>query len=187
MGTNILPGQALVGGQANGQLNQYYGLADTTVTTVTAAALTVLSSVYTIPAGEASAASAYELCCGGSGTWGSTQQALTMDAKLNANSIHSGRQIQAATFAASAPFIWSACLKIVCADGISLWQASWTSTMNATTNPITSGFINFGDSSPSAVTAAVSSAITVEMLAQWASTTGAPTITNNWTTFRKVS
>lgn len=187
MGTNILAGQTLVAGQANGQLNQYYGNGDTGVTTVTAATLTTLSTVYTIPAGEAAAASVYELCCGGTGTWGSTVQALTIDAHLNANSLHSGRQIASGTFATSAPVVWNACLKIICADGISLWQGSWSLVMVATTNPITSGFISICDSSAASVTASVSSPITVSMLAQWAATTGAPTIINNWTTFRKVS
>ena len=53
MGTLIPAGGTLVAGQGPGQLSQYYGYADGNVTTVTQAALNNLSSVYTIPAGEA--------------------------------------------------------------------------------------------------------------------------------------
>ena len=187
MGVNILAGQTLVGGQANGQLNQYYGNADTASHTVTAATGTNLSTAYTIPAGEATTASAYELCCGGTGTWGSTAQALTIDAKLNANSLHSGRQIGSNVLSVSTPFVWSACLKIICVDGVSLWQGSWSLEMNQTTNPGTNANAVIGDSSTSSVTASVSSPIAVVFQAQWASTTGAPSITCSWTTFRKVS
>jgi hypothetical protein len=194
MGENIQPGQVLVGGQQPGQLNQYYGYADTNVTTVTQAALNNLSSVYTIPAGEAAyAGAAYELECGGYGTWGSTQQTLKFVAYLGA-AVGSGSSggIAAAAFAASAAFSWRARVDLTCEDGVSLWRVSMDAVVQQTTNFALPG--TAADNSVPVVTgptgsltADVSDAQAVALQAEWGSTTGAPTITTTWTRFRKVA
>src|SRR5580704_16743015 len=116
----ILAGQALQAGEGQGQLSQYYGYADVNSTTVTAAALTDLSTLYTIPAGEPYTDAAYELRAAGYGTWGSTQQALTLGPLLGSGAVSSPtRVIAAAALAASAAFQWSLTIGITCSDGVS--------------------------------------------------------------------
>ena len=191
MGVLILAGQTLQAGEGQGQLSQYYGYADTTATTVTAAASANLSSVYTIPAGEAYAGAAYELACGGTGTWGSTQQQLVFVFFLGTafGSAQAGK-VAAGALAASATFQWSARMTAVCKDGVSAWLGSITAVVQENVNPA-----NPGTASTNALpvtcapvpTASVSSAINVAVQAFWGATTGSPTITNNWTTFRKIA
>jgi len=192
MSNQILAGAVPAAGTGQGQLNQYYGLADTGVTTVTQIAATNLSTVYTIPAAEAYIGAAYELTCGGSGTWGSTQQTLTLAMALNGTSFGSGGsgKVAAAALSASAAFFWRARYTLVCADGISSWncildalvaeQASPANPGTAATNTVpVATYLNHA--------ATVSSSITVALQALWASATGAPTLTNSLTTFRKIA
>lgn len=171
---------------------KYYGLADTTLHSVTEASLTNVSSAYVIPAGEAVAGSAYELCCGGTCTWGSTQQKLTL-AMLFGTSYGSGQGGKAAAtaFSASATVEWSAKMTLVCSDGVSAWYGTMTAVLQEVDNAVLPG--TAADNSvalavtPSSITEAVSSTITVALQALWASTTGAPLIAGYWTTFRKVA
>lgn len=188
----ILAGQNLVAGEGQGQLSQYYGAADTTTTTVTAASAANLSSVYTIPAGEAYAGAAYELSCGGSGTWGSTQQALTLAMALNGTSFGSGGagHVAAAALSISATFFWTATYELTCVDGVSSWNCKLTAIVGEGTNAANPGTAST-NTIPLVVmlnhTATVASSITVALQALWASTTGAPTITNSMTRFRKTA
>lgn len=171
---------------------RYYGLADTTETAVTAASAEALSSVYTIPAAEATAGSAYELCCGGFGTWGSTQQALTLAMTLNGTSFGSGGagHVAAGALAASAAFFWSAKITLISADGASTWVCRLDATVAQGANSANPGTAA-DNTIPLTVTldhtAAVSSPVTVALGALWASTTGAPTLTCTMTTFRKIA
>ena len=188
----ILAGQDLQAGQGQAQLSQYYGYSDATSTTVTATAATDLSTLYTIPAGEAYAGAAYELHCAGYGTRGSTQQTLTLNPLLGSGAVPIGRVIAAAAFSASAAFNWSAIIEMVCSDGVSAWQVSFMGTLTQTANAILPGTaadntVSFAGATSSAYTAAVSSAIPVAFQAKWASATGASTITNVRTSFRKVA
>ena len=193
MGVLILAGQALQAGEGQGQLSQYYGYADGNQTTVTAAASTALSTVYTIPAGEPYTNSAYELTCAGFGTWGSTQQALTLSPFLGAATITGTARVVAATaLAISAAFHWSVTIGITCTDGVSGWQGSMIGTVAETASALNPGTaatnsVPFAGATSASYTAAVSSALTVALKAQWATTTGAPTITCVRTTFRKVA
>ena len=187
----ILAGQDLQAGQGQGQLSQYYGYADTNQTTVTAAAAANLSTVYTIPAAEAYAGASYELSCAGFGTWGSTQQALTLKPFLGSVTAI-GRVIAAAAFAASAAFNWSVTIRMTCSDGVSNWQVSWDGAVVETASALNPGTastnaVPLAGATSSAQTASVSSAITVALQAQWAATTGAPTLTCVRTNFRKVA
>jgi hypothetical protein len=188
----IAAGQDLQAGQGEGQLSQYYGYADTTQTTVTAAAAADLSTLYTIPAGEPYADSAYELTCGGFGTWGSTQQTLTLAPLLGSGAVPIGRVIAAAAFSASAVFNWAVTVEMICSDGVSSWQVSFLGAVVETANALAPGTastnaVPFAGATSSAYTAAVSSAVPVAFQAHWASTTGASTITCVRTTFRKVA
>jgi hypothetical protein len=189
----ILAGQALTAGQGQGQLSQYYGYADANQTTVTATGPANLSTLYTIPAGEAYAGAAYELSCGGYGTWGSTQQLLLFTALVGATTLTtSNATAAAASLSVSAAFRWQATVRIVCADGVSAWWGSVTAILQQSANPVLPGTaadnsIPLAGSNTSAHTASVSSAVPFSVQCGWGSTTGAPTITNAWTTFRKVA
>ena len=189
----IQAGQDLQAGQQPGQLSQYYGYADTTQTTVTAAAATDLSTLYTIPAGEPYAGAAYELSCGGYGTWASSgPQALTLNPLLGSGAVPIGRVIAAAAFSASAVFNWSVTIEMICSDGVSAWQVSYLGAVVETANALNPGTastnaVSFAGATSSAYTAAVSSSVPVAFQAKWALTTGAPTITCVRTSFRKVA
>lgn len=192
MGALIQAGAALVAGTGPGQLNQYYGFSDTNSTTVTQAAFNNLSSVYTIPAGEAYQDAAYELECGGIGVWGSTQQEFLALMALNASSYGTAADIASTALAASATFSWTAKMKLVAADSVSAWWSSMSLTLQSYANPVLPGTaadnsVPLATSNTGARIASMSSAITVAVQVKWNSTTGAPTITNNWTTWRKVS
>lgn len=188
----ILAGTAPAAGTGQGQLNEYYGYADTAVTTVTSASANNLSSVYTIPAGEAYTGAAYELTCGGSGTWGSTQQTLTLAMAMNGTSFGSSGsgKVAAAALAASAGFFWNARYTLVCVDGVSSWIGRMDALVAEATNAANPGTASTNTVPVNNVlshTATVSSAITVALQALWASTTGAPTLTNLMTTWRKIA
>lgn len=192
MGLLIPAGTIPPASAAAGGLNQYYGFADTTTTTVTAAAAANLSSVYTIPAGEAYTGAAYELQCGGSGTWGSTQQQLTLAMAMNGTSFGSGGsgKVAASALSASAAFYWTARYTLVCVDGTSSWigrMEALVAEQSSPANPGTAGTNTIGVNNVLSHTATVSSSITVALQAFWASTTGAPTLTNLMTTWRKIS
>ena len=190
----IAAGQVLQAGQGQAQLSQYYGYADTAQTTVTAASSVSLSTVYTIPANEPYAGAAYELSCGGYGTWASSgPQALTLSPFLGSGTITgTARVIAAATFSTSAAFQWSVTIGITCTDGVSGWQASWRGAVAETANALNPGTaadnsVALAGATTASYTASVSSALSVSLRAQWASTTGGPTLTNVRTVFRKVA
>lgn len=192
MANLILAGQTLVAGEGQGQLSQYYGAADTNTTTVTQIAATNLSSVYTIPAGEAYTGAAYELSCGGNGTWGSTQQQLTLAQAMNGSSFGSAGagKVAATALAASANFFWNARMTLVCVDGVSSWIGrleALVAESGSAANPGTAATNTVPVNAVLQHTASVSSAITVSLQALWASATGAPTLTNLSTTFRKIA
>lgn len=188
----ILAGTNLAAGQGQAQLSQYYGAADTSTTTVTQIAATNLSSVYTIPAGEAYVGASYELSCGGNGTWGSTQQVLTLAMAMNGTSFGSGGsgKVAAAALAASALFFWSAKITLTSVDGVSSWQCTLDATVAEqanTANPGTAASNTIPLTVTLQHTASVASAVTVALQALWGSATGAPTLTCSRTNFRKIA
>jgi hypothetical protein len=190
MGVLILAGQSLTASL----LNQYYGYSDANSTTVTQATLTGLSTSYTIPGGEPVIGSAYELACGGAGTWGSTQQPLTMSFGLNSNGIGLDRTIANTAFAASAVFRWAARFAVTCVStgAGGTWIGALSGDLTETGSNINPGTaatntVSWADAGNAATTVSTLAAIAVLLKAAWGSTTGAPTITNRWTTFRKVA
>ena len=193
MGTNILAGGSLIATTAPGGLNQYYGAADANQTTVSGTALSALSSVYTIPAGEAAHAGvAYELLCGGTINWGTASEHLQLAGYFDGATIHTTVTINDSVFASGSTQVWDAHFRMVCADGVSQWQGSWRFSANQVANNIVPGTaadntVTAGDSAPSAVTAAVSSSIAMGLRAAWTGTSGSPSIINDWTVFRKIA
>jgi len=183
MGSLIQPGQLLVAGTAPGQLNQYYAFSDANSTTVTAASLANLSSQYTIPAGEADYSGvAYEMSCGGYGQQGSTAQTLKIGVVIG-SSVGSPAIIPTSALVTGDVFAWSAKLELVCSDGASSWWYTCTVCVDSSAN---TSFSAVGANS-SAWSKSISSAIPVAIQAEWGATTGAPTITNARTVWKKVS
>jgi hypothetical protein len=192
MGNLVTAGSKAVATTAPGGANQYYGYADANQTTVTAVSLTELSSVYTIPAGEAYAGAAYELECGGDGTW-EAEQALALHLLINGAAAGHSPSIAAAAFAASAAFTWAAVLTYVCVDGVSEWQAGMRFQMNQYGNAIVPGTAADGEATASdsvgsgTYTADVTDAVTCALGCHWGNATGAPSVTCRHTRFRKVA
>lgn len=192
MGALIQAGQALVAGTGPGQLNQYYGLADATQTTVTSASFANLCTPYVIPAGEAaSPGTAYELSCAGFGTWGSTVQSLEFSTYLGSG-FGSNPTVGAALFNASQAFTYSLTLKLTCSDGVDSWWGDLQgSLVNSTTTLLPGTSANnacpIAGCNTGVHLAAVSGGLTAVIQCKWSATTGGPTITNTKTTWRKVA
>jgi hypothetical protein len=149
--------------------------------------------VYTIPAGEAYAGAAYELCCGGSGTWGTTSPpALGLSMALNGTSFGSTNagNISGSAFSTSAAFCWEARFRLSSADGVSTWNCRLEAMLTQTANqalPGTAADNVVPVCCYSSHTATVASAVTVAVFGKWGSTTGTPTLTCDMTEFRKVA
>ena len=184
------------------KLNQYCGYADTTATIVTAASQTRLTTSYSTPADEPSVGSAYEIEFGGSGTWGSTQQTLVFEVDVGSVAVVSNVTIGNQAFAASASFRFSGRAVIVW-DAIGSSGAvlaslavNLTQTADAVQPPSTVNQVNLQNNNSigvadangatsSAIDTAAAQAFVVK--AKWGSTTGAPTITNRLTVWKKVA
>jgi hypothetical protein len=192
VGSQILPGQTLAATTAQGGLNQYYGYADTTSNVFASATQGNLCTAYTIPAGEANyAGAAYELSCAGTGQQGTTQQTLAFQ-MLIGSVLGTVPTLGAVVFSTSQFFTYSLTMRLTCSDGVSGWWADLQgAVVESTANliPGTAGQqpVAIAASNSAVHAASVSSAITVCIQAKWGSTTGAPTMTNNKTTFRKVA
>lgn len=191
MGALIMPGQPLVAGQGAGQLNQYYGVADANPTTFASATQGNLCTPYTIPAGEAYAGAAYELSCGGTGVQGSTGQTLGFQMLLGTafGPIPTLGQV---AFSVNQGFTYSLTMRLTCADGVSAWWGDLQGSIvenGANLLPGTTGqqAVPIAAANSSSHIAAVSGALTAVIQAKWGSATGAPTMTNNKTTWRKVA
>jgi len=176
-------------------LNQYYGQADTAAQTVTAATQQPLTTSYSIPANEPVVGSAYQVFFAGTGVWGSTQQLLALTFVVQGivvvNTING---IAAAAFPVSAGFRYAGYAEFVVAStgpaGTIL--ASLNYTFSETANAVNPGTastntISVADSNSSPATIDTTAAIPVLVKAGWANTTGAPTISNRKTIFRKIT
>lgn len=191
MGTQIQAGQALIAGTGPGQLNQYYGVADATPTTVTAAALANLCTPYVIPANEAYAGAAYEMAAAGNGVWGSTVQSLQFSMFLG-SAFGTAPTIGASLFNASQAFQWSLVMKLTCIDGVNQWWADLVGNLVNSSTTLLPGTAANNACPIAAVNtgvrlASVTSALTAVIQAKWSATTGAPTISTTKTTWRKIA
>lgn len=191
MGALILAGQDLVAGTGAGQLNERYGFADATPATVTAASFANLCTPYVIPAGEAYAGAAYELSCAGDGVWGSTQQTLALSMFLG-SAFGTAPTPGATMLNASVAFQYSLIMRLTCVDGVNQWWGDISGAVVAATATILPGNAAANACAIAGVNtgvhlASVSGALTAVIQAKWGSTTGAPTITNLKTTFKKVA
>lgn len=175
-------------------LNRIYGTADTNSHTVVATSLTALSSVYQIPAGDPQNGTAYRLECFGNGTWGSTQQTLTVSTVLASSAIGTEPAVASTALAASAAFDWNLSVLLICATTGSsgTWLARISGQVNETANallPATAAdnTVSFTGCTHAAVTQDTTIANNLSIKVKWASATGSPTITCLGTLFEKVN
>lgn len=192
MGALVQAGQILVAGTGAGQLNQYYGFSDAAQTTVNGASFGSLSSVYTIPAGEADYADvAYELYCAGFGSQGSTQQQLFFQ-MFAGSALGSQPFLAASMLSASQAFRWWMRMTLTCSDGVNSWWGSLEGAVTESGSSEDPGVTGqqaapVADCNTSVHVATVSSAIACSVQAKWGSATGGPTLTCVRTNWKKVA
>lgn len=174
--------------------NQYYGSSDTAQTVVTGTGPATLSTVYTIPANEPIVGSAYELTCGGSGTWGNPAQALTFTLELQGTVICANITIASGAFNTSAGFRWRLSADYCCsATGTNgKFYGGYAATLTQAANPVLPGTVadntvGIADANATGVTIDTTSAMFAKVAVGFASNAGGPTITNVRTIFRKVA
>lgn len=161
--------------------------ADVSSNTVTQATTNQLSGQFTVPANDANIGTCYRLTASGFGTWGSTQQQLTLIQILGGTNINQ-INIGATTFAASDPVDWDLELRyiVVTTGSGGTCRALLRVAMNknsaavSTTNNVT------GVRQAGGVTFNTTVSRTFRVNALWAATTGAPTITCDRTTFERI-
>jgi hypothetical protein len=174
-------------------LNHAYAIADTSVTTVTAASASNLSTVYVIPANDMAVGVAYRLSCGGDGTQGSTRQNMTFAAGLAGASVGFQPVIDATALAVSALFRWEAEILLipVTTGGAATLHTRIKGCVTQSANNIIPGTaannsIPFGGHSLAATAGDTTVANNFAVRFLWASTTGGPTITCRSTLFERL-
>lgn len=175
-------------------VNRQYTYADNSVTTVTTATAANLCTAYTIPGSDASQFTCYRLAARGYGTWGSTQQKLTLSMALAGVTIGSTPAIASTAFSASAAFDWRLIFELTCCStGTSgTWLADLTGIFAETSNAELPGTaadnsVSVVGVTHSAITQDTTSNAAMAIQAVWASVTGAPTITCVSTKWERLS
>jgi len=169
-----------------------YGQADTTSHTVTQAVSNPLSSSFTVVANDMAVNTAYRLTAWGIGTWGSTQQQLTLSLNYGGVSLTT-LAIASTAFAASAAVRWKLTGLLVGASTGSSGTLfkNITCEISETANPVnpgtaaTNAIATTGGSGTSTIDTTIDNAFVFG--ANWASTTGAPTVTCQATIFERVN
>ena len=163
-----------------------------TVTTATAPA--ALSRVWPVPAGDAQTLTAYRLTACGTATWGSTQQTLTFSLSAFGVANFAALPIGATEFTASLSLQWRLVADVVVVapgnpgtikGGISLEMgvAGANQLTQVNTNQSAGGFASHNGANATAVT---TTGQNVTLQAVWGSTTGAPTITCDYSYFERL-
>ena len=175
-------------------LNQYYGNADTTTTTVTATVQTQLTTSYSIPALEPAVNSAYRMDFGGNGQWSSTQQSLAFTLSISAVAMLNNVTIAGAAFAASAAFRFTGWAEFVWSQVGGSGQV-FASMFVCLTE--TASAVNPGTAATNTVPVAdalsvnssnINTAVSMPVFVQCAwGGAGGPTISNRHTIFRKIA
>jgi len=175
-------------------LNRIYGSADGNAHTVNGASFADLSSVYQVPAGDASAGTAYRLATFGNGTWGSTQQTLTVSTALAGTQIGIAPAVVSTALSASAAFDFELEMLLICVTNGSsgTWVARVRGLVNETANALLPGTaadntVGLTGCTHAAVTQDTTIANNLSIQAKWASATGSPTLTCRGTLFEKVN
>lgn len=176
-----------------GLLSTNYAASDIGAVTVTAASLTDLTGTFTVPANDSQVANIYEIECWGNGTWGSSTQALTIQP------VFAGQQVTSFILGAnymtsSTNFRFRFSAKVICLSTGSSGTFSsllvgecsvfGTSLLPGTGANATGGMVSCESSGTYTVDTTASQGLKIQ--AQWASTTGAPTITKRAAIQRKL-
>jgi hypothetical protein len=174
------------------ELSQAYTLADSNSHTVTAAAYTDLSSIYTIPANDAAAGMAYELVAFGNGTTGSSGETMQFGLNLGGSVVGVAPILGSTAFSTSEAFRWRMSLILIpVTTGVTAtWMGSLEGTITQSANNVLPGAgsqdsvsIAGGNSSPYTQDSTVANAFSLWF--QWGATTGSPTITCHGTRFTR--
>jgi len=155
--------------------------------TVTQASLTQLTKAWSIPAGDAGVGAHYRITARGTGTQGTTAQALTFAASFGGLTTGTGIQVGTGVLPISDTFAWKLELNAYCVTTGS--NATWWVSSEVMLRNTTVGTDVFAAAAihTAVLTVASNAAITFEGLASWAATTGAPTITCPLSSFERVS
>lgn len=155
--------------------------------TVTAASLTQFSGNFAIPANDMVAGATYELKVHGAGTQGSTAQGLAMAAMVAGAAVGQTPQSGAGFAAASQFFTWDAIATLVChtTGSSGTCQTSLVFTLTQPAAASNSETISAGTSADSAINTTIANNFAIG--AKWGSTTGAPTMTSDFASFRRVA
>jgi len=179
---------AAIEGRLNALVSRLGTGSDTTSNTATGASTQPLTISWTVPANTALAATVYRIRCGGHGAWGSTQQQLSLEQRID-STVANNLNVGATAFAASDPVEWDMTLEwMITATGAgglcrvrlclsmskSSAAANNTNGVAACRRAVSVAFDTTGDR-------------LLHLNALWASTTGAPTITCDGSTFEKIS
>ncbi|HEY6275592.1 MAG TPA: hypothetical protein VIX86_04600 [Streptosporangiaceae bacterium] len=163
-------------------------LAQVSGVTITAASFTTCGD-FTIPAGDMEVGAVYEITYKGQGVWGSTQQTLIFQVAIDGANVSTTAGIAGADFAASATFSWSCRVLLICgtAGAAGRVQVHMAGCITQNDHVITPGTaanntVPWEGTSKADVAVDTTASHTLALQAEWASTTGAPTITarNSW-------
>lgn len=165
----------------------------TSQTTVTASTVQGLSDSFTIPANDANAGTAYRLTWYGQASWGSTVQTLNLFFRFGGASVGDQPSIGSSQFNTSTRIhLWVQMIATCITTGGS---ATWTTCLSGTASQSanndlsttgTNGSIGFCGGSNGTITQDSTAAITMQLGADWASTTGAPSITSRATLWERL-
>lgn len=164
-----------------------------TSTANTASFVTIASASY--PANNADAGACYELMVNGTCGWGSTQQGLTWQIQFGGNNMASVG-ITANAFPASQSVRWWLTARVYCetTSATGTWSSELNGIMSCNATSLNGSFNTTGATLPftasdasSPTTIDTTSAQTLNVQAQWASTTGTPSLTSRVTVFRRIA
>jgi hypothetical protein len=168
-------------------------LADTSSITVTQAAATDITAVWTIPANDMEVGAVYKLTTMGNGTWGSTAQVLNFQGKLGGTAFLTP-QWGAGTFPVNQAFRWKTEITLICtatgAGGTFFAEmTAYISVNNTTWLPQGTNANGTGAGTVSGTGNAVdtTAAHNLSIQAFWASTTGGPTLTSHGSVFQRIA
>jgi hypothetical protein len=158
---------------------------DSTAITVTAAVATRITKAWAIPAGNGQVSAVYRLKAWGFGTEGSTAQNLTWSVALAGVVLQS---VTATALTASGAFRWTVeiLLHVVTMGAGGTADVALDGRWATTASPTVEGSFAAGSAAAGGETLNTTVANTLALFVAWASTTGAPTITCDGSTFERV-
>lgn len=176
-------------------LSLNYKNADIGAVAVTQATLTPITGTFTIPGGDAVVGNEYEIEAWGNGTWGATAQALSFQGLFGGVALGNPLQFASSVFNTNQIFRWWCSIRVICLSigSTGTWSSLCRGALSANNTALVatnsaSGTTIYGVACESTATETVDSTISEGLVlqAQWASTTGAPTITKTVAMQRKI-